>query len=70
MVDSGRLENVYLAAKSKVGSSICDLPLYPTLTFIIVSTQYAHNVVLTSIRRCFNVLDVVWTSTRRRVLTG
>ena len=29
------------------------------------SSQYAHNVVLTSIRRRFNVMDVVWTSKRR-----
>ena len=35
-----------------------------------VASQYAHDVVLTSIRRCFNVMDVVWTSKRRRVLTG
>ena len=33
-------------------------------------SQYAHNVVLTTIRRRFNVMDVVWTSKRRRVLTG
>ena len=32
--------------------------------------QYASDVVLTSIRRRFNVMDVVWTSKRRRVLTG
>ena len=34
------------------------------------STQYAHDVVLTSVRRCFDVIDVVWTSKRRLVLTG
>ena len=33
------------------------------------STQYAHDVVLTSVRRRFNVMDVVWTSKRRRVFT-
>ena len=33
-------------------------------------TQYAHDVVLTSVRRRFNVMDVVWTSKRRRVRTG
>ena len=34
------------------------------------TTQYAHDIVLTSVRRRFNVMDVVWTSKRRRVLTG
>ena len=34
------------------------------------TSQYAHDVVLTSVRRCFNVMDDVWTSKRRRVLTG
>ena len=33
-------------------------------------SQYAHDVVLTSMQRRFNVMDVVWTSKRRRVLTG
>ena len=33
-------------------------------------SQYAHDVVLTSVRRRFNVMGVVWTSKRRRVLTG
>ena len=33
-------------------------------------SQYAHDVVLTSVRRRSNVMDVVWTSKRRRVLTG
>ena len=33
-------------------------------------TQYEHDVVLTSIRRRFNVMDVVKTSKQRRVLTG
>ena len=33
------------------------------------STQYAHDVVLTSVRRRFNVMDVVWMSKRYRVLT-
>ena len=40
---------------------------------IIISThhpQYAHDVVLTFMRRRFNVRDVVWTSKRLRVLTG
>ena len=32
--------------------------------------QYAHGVVLTSIQRRFNAMDVAWTSKRRRVLTG
>ena len=35
-----------------------------------VNSQYAHDVVLTSMRRRFNVMDVVWTSKRRRVRTG
>ena len=33
-------------------------------------TQYAHDVVLKSVQFPFNVMDVVWTSKRRRVLTG
>ena len=33
-------------------------------------SQYAHDVVLTSVRRRFNVLDVLWMSKRCRVLTG
>ena len=33
-------------------------------------TQYAHDVVLTSVRRRSNVMDVVWTSKQRRLLTG
>ena len=32
--------------------------------------QYAHDVVLTSIQRYFNVMYVVWTSQRQSVLTG
>ena len=36
---------------------------------MIVSSQYAHKVVLASIRRRFNVMDVVWTSKRRRAFT-
>ena len=35
-----------------------------------LTSQYAHDVVLTSVRSRFNVMDVVWTSKRRRVLTG
>ena len=38
--------------------------------FFIVASQYAQNVVLTSIRRRFNAMDVVWMSKRCRVLTG
>ena len=42
--------------------------------FLMVSTQlttqYAHDVVLKSVPRRFNVMDVVWTSKRRCVLTG
>ena len=34
------------------------------------STQYAHNVVLTSIQRRLSVMDVAQTSKRRRVLAG
>ena len=34
------------------------------------TSQYAHNVVLTSVRRRFNVMDVIWMSKRCRVLTG
>ena len=37
---------------------------------MLIKSQYAHDIVLTSIRRRFNVMDVVWTSKRRRVLTG
>ena len=37
---------------------------------MLIKSQYAHDVVLTSMRRRFNVMDVVWTSKRRRVLTG
>ena len=37
---------------------------------VLLISQYAHDVVLTSVRRRFNVMDVVWTSKRRRVLTG
>ena len=33
-------------------------------------TQYAQGVVLASVRRRFNVMDVVWMSKRCRVLTG
>ena len=33
-------------------------------------TKYAHDVVLTSMWPRFNVMDVVWTSKRRCVLTG
>ena len=36
----------------------------------LLNAQYAHDVVLTSMRRHSNVMDVVWTSKRRRVLTG
>ena len=35
-----------------------------------MATQYAHDVVLTSVRRRFKVMDVAWTSKQRRVLTG
>ena len=42
----------------------------PNPLFLCSLTQYAHNVVLTSIRRRFSVMDVVYTSKRRRVLTG
>ena len=35
-----------------------------------VATQYAHNVVLKSVRRRYNVMDVAWMSKQRRVLTG
>ena len=48
--------------RSLVSEEIC-------LTFSIIS-QCAHDVVLTSMRRRFNVMDVVWTSKRRHVLTG
>ena len=33
-------------------------------------SQYAHDVVLASLRCRFNVMDIVWTSKRSRVLTG
>ena len=36
----------------------------------LVESKYAHDVVLTSVRRRFNVMDAVWTSKQRRVLTG
>ena len=36
----------------------------------ITRTQYAHNVILTSIRRRPNVMDVVWTLKQRCVRTG
>ena len=32
--------------------------------------QYVNDVVLTSVQRRFNVMDVVWMSKRCRVLTG
>ena len=34
------------------------------------TNRYAHDVVLTSVRRRSNVMDVVWMSKRCRVLTG
>ena len=43
--------------------------LYCKFTSIREISQYAHDVVLKSVRRRFNVVDVVWTSKRRRVLT-
>ena len=36
----------------------------------LVQSQCAHNVVSTSIRRRFNVMNVVWTLKRSRVFTG
>ena len=36
----------------------------------MIPSQYAHDVILTSLRRRFNVMDVVWMSKRCRVLTG
>ena len=36
----------------------------------LVTSQYAHDVVLTSVRRRFKVMDVIWMSKRCRVLTG
>ena len=41
-------------------------------SFVSVSftSQYANDVVLKSAQRWFNVMDVVWTSKRRRILTG
>ena len=38
--------------------------------YLFESSQCANDVVLTSVRRRFNVMDVVWTSKGRRVLTG
>ena len=35
-----------------------------------IRSQYVHDAVLTSVRRYFNVMDVVWMLKRRRVLTG
>ena len=35
-----------------------------------ITSQYAHDVVLTSAQRRFSVMDVVWMSKRCRVLTG
>ena len=35
----------------------------------VLTSQYAHDVVLTFVRRRFNVMDVVWMSKRCRVLT-
>ena len=35
-----------------------------------ITSQYTHDVVLTSVRRRFNVMNVVWMSKRCRVLTG
>ena len=35
-----------------------------------IMPQYAHDVVLKSVQRRFNVMDIVWTSKRRRVLSG
>ena len=43
---------------------------YCCVFVFLVWSQYTHNVVLTSIRRRFNVMDVEWMSKRRRVLTG
>ena len=40
------------------------------LVLLIKMTQNAHDVVLTSVRRRFNVMNVVWMSKRCRVLTG
>ena len=37
---------------------------------ITTTTQYAHDAILTSERRRFNVMDVVWMSKRCRVLAG
>ena len=42
----------------------------PPVPVVNVASQYAYDVVLTSVRRRFNVMDVVWTSKRRSVLTG
>ena len=36
----------------------------------LVQSHYAHDVVLTSVRGRFNVMDVVWMSKRCRVLIG
>ena len=35
-----------------------------------IGSHYAHDVVLTSVRCRFNVMDVAWMSKRCRVLTG
>ena len=53
-----------------VGSSLAHLLkieklLVYSYSYIAIS-QYVHVVVLTSMRRRFNVMDVVWTSKRRR----
>ena len=40
------------------------------IDFKFIHSQYAHDVVLTSIRHRFKVMDVVWTSKGRRMLTG
>ena len=60
---SGTLEKVFRGEAKK------DIIIRDSTT-PLSNTQYAHNVVLTSIRRRFNVMDVVWTSKRRRLLTG
>ena len=54
------VEIVYRCADNYIGSFVGDSQ----------RRQDAHNVVLTSIRRRFNVMDVVWTLKRRRVRTG
>ena len=40
------------------------------LGHVLTIAQYTHDVVLTSVRRRFNVMNVVWMSKRCRVLTG